>query len=135
MILFAVTLWLVAAIAVAGWLAFLGEKRMRERIEAAHVRERVTWLAQLEALAKSITYGQPTTPPAVVADTEATIEERASRAFGEEAIKNGIVRLREEYALLGVHNLDDEELQREAAGILFGGSPIASMPLLVRDGP
>lgn len=131
---FSIALWLALAVAVAGWLAFGGERRDRLRADAAHARERVTWQAQLDVLAKSIHYGAPGTPEAVVTEPEPTAEERASRAFGQEAIANGMLRLREEYGKLGVTNLDDDALRDEAISILFGAAPRPSIPLLVRDG-
>lgn len=134
MIALVVALWLASAVAIAGWFAFVAEQRFRLRVEAAHARERTTWQAQLDKLASAIHYGQPSTPPAVVADAEPTAEERASRAFGEEAIANGVIRLREEYLRLGV-SIPDEELKQEAISILFGMAPMPSVPLLVKDGP
>lgn len=119
-------------LAIAGWLAYVAELRMRRRIEASHARERATWEAQLDKLAKSVHYGQPSTPPAVVLDAEPTIEERATRAFGQEAIAAGMIRMRDEYKALGVH-LDDAALREEVISMLFG-SPVPSIPLLVKDG-
>lgn len=134
MIALGVGCWLLAAFAIAGWLAFIMEQRFRQRVEKAHERERGVWQAQLDKLASAIHYGQPSTPPAVVADAEPTAEERASRAFGEEAITNGVIRLREEYQKLGV-SIPDEELKQEAISILFGMNPMPSVPIFVKDGP
>lgn len=142
-----IALWLSMAVAAAGWIAFGGERRDHlhaeaafdrelRRTESAHDRERVTWQAQLDVLAKSIHYGAPGTTEAVVTEPEPTAEERATRAFGQEAIENGIRRLREEYSKLGVSpsELPDDALRDEAISILYGGTPRPSVPLLVRDG-
>lgn len=120
----------VLGLAALGWAAYFTERRFAQRMDEAHVRERETWKLQLEAVARSLHYGSPTRPEAVVIEPEPDVEERAQRAFGQEAIENGKARLREEYEKIGVFNLDDDALRDEAISMLFGASPSPSIPLL-----
>lgn len=126
---------LFAVLAWAGWMTWYAELRYRRKLERSHARERSIWTTQLDALAKTIHYGSVRDDSAVVSSPEPSVEERAARAFGEEALDNGVLRLREEYAAVGVTDLTDAMLREEAVSILFGATPMSSVPLLVRDSP
>lgn len=99
------------------WRVEVDAERERARAMMHVANERHA--AEIERLTNLLTVGTPARPEAVVTAPEPDAESRLIKAISEDSIRAGIIRLKQEYAQLGIV-VADEEVRDEVIAMLMG---------------